>query len=95
MALWQEWWVWGAAALVLAIREVLLPSFVLLGFAGGAVVVALLMLIGGPFVGWMVGSLPITLLVFAVASLVCWLILRRALGVQRGQVKTFDHDIND
>ena len=28
--MWFEWWVWGAAAIVLAIGEVLLPSFVLL-----------------------------------------------------------------
>jgi hypothetical protein len=30
-----------------------------------------------------------------VVSLVAWLLLRRFLGVYRGQVKTFDHDIND
>ena len=33
------WWVWMAAALVLAIVEVLLPGFMLLGFAIGAAVV--------------------------------------------------------
>jgi hypothetical protein len=35
------------------------------------------------------------LLVFAVASLASWLALRRWVGVYRGQVKSFDHDIND
>jgi membrane protein implicated in regulation of membrane protease activity len=34
--MWGEWWVWGVAAIALAVGEVLLPSFVLLGFAIGA-----------------------------------------------------------
>jgi membrane protein implicated in regulation of membrane protease activity len=87
--MWALWWVWGAAAVLLAIGEVLLPSFVLLGFALGAAIVALLLLVG------LSGSVPVLLLVFAVASLISWLALRRWLGVYRGQVTTFDRDIND
>ena len=93
--MWAAWWVWGAAALVLAVGEVLLPAFVLLGFAIGAGVVAVILLVGGPVAVWLSGSLPMLLLVFAVISLVSWLALRRWVGVYRGQVKTFDHDIND
>lgn len=93
--MWAAWWVWGAAAVVLAVAEVLIPGFVLLGFAIGAAVVALILLIGGPLAIWIGGSLPLLLLVFAVISLVSWLALRRWVGVYRGQVKTFDHDIND
>ncbi len=93
--MWGEWWVWGAAAVVLAIGEVILPSFVLLGFAIGAGVMALLLLVGGPLAIWLGASLPVMLLVFAVISLLSWLALRRWLGVYQGQVKTFDHDIND
>jgi membrane protein implicated in regulation of membrane protease activity len=93
--MWALWWVWGAAAVVLAIGEVLLPSFVLLGFALGAAVVALMLLVGGPLAVWLAASWPVLLLVFAVASLISWLVLRRWLGVYRGQVKTFDSDIND
>jgi membrane protein implicated in regulation of membrane protease activity len=89
------WWVWGAAAVVLAVGEVLLPSYVLLGFAIGAAAVALIMLVGGPFAVWLSGSLPVLFLIFAVMSLIAWLSLRRWLGVYSGQVKTFDHDIND
>ena len=89
------WWIWGAAAVVLAIGEVLLPSFVLLGFALGAAVVAALLLFGGPLSVWLAASLPLLLLIFAVVSLLCWLALRRWVGVYRGQVKQFDHDIND
>lgn len=93
--MWATWWIWGAAAVVLAIGEVLLPSFVLLGFALGAAVVAALLLFGGPLSVWLAASLPLLLLIFAVVSLLCWLALRRWVGVYRGQVKRFDHDIND
>lgn len=93
--MWADWWVWGVAAIVLAIGEVLIPGFVLLGFAVGAGVVALVLLVGGPLAVWLGGSLPVLLLVFAVVSLVSWLALRRWAGVYRGQVKTFDRDIND
>jgi len=91
----NEWWVWGAAAVVLAIGEVLLPTFLLLGFAIGAAVVALILLVGGPIAVALGASVPALALVFAVISLIAWIALRRFLGVRRGQVKTFDHDIND
>lgn len=91
----SEWWVWGAAAVVLAIGEVLLPTYVLLGFAVGAGGVALLLLVGGPIALWLGGSVPALFLIFAVLSLISWIFLRRWLGVQKNQVQTFDHDIND
>ncbi len=93
--MWAVWWAWGAAAVLLAVGEVLLPSFVLLGFAIGAAVVALVLLVGGPLAVWLAASLPMLLLIFAVVSLLSWLALRRWVGVYRGQVKNFDHDIND
>jgi membrane protein implicated in regulation of membrane protease activity len=92
--MWAEWWVWGVAAIALAVGEVILPSFVLLGFAIGAGAIALLLLVGGPLAVWLGGSLPLLLLVFAVISLISWLALRRWLGVYKGQVQTFDRDIN-
>lgn len=84
------WWAWLAAALVLAILEVLAPGFVFLGFAIAAAVVGLALL--GPM---QLLSLPMLLLVFAALSLVTWLLLRRLFSLPKGQVKTFDHDIND
>lgn len=93
--MWAAWWVWGAAAIVLAVGEVVLPSFVLLGFAIGAAAVAAILLIGGPLAVALGGSVPVLVLVFAVVSLIAWLALRRWVGVYRGQVKTFDRDIND
>ena len=91
----SHWWIWAAAGLLLAIGEVLIPGYVLLGFALGALLVAMLLFVGGPATLWLTGSLPLLILVFALASLIAWLVLRKWLGVQKNQVRTFDHDIND
>lgn len=95
MDIWNTWWAWGALAILLAFGEVILPTFVLLGFGAGAAVIAAVLYFGGPLAGFISGSLPVLLLSYAVVSLVAWLVLRRFLGIYRGQVKTFDHDIND
>ena len=95
MDIWNTWWAWGALAILLAVGEVILPSFVLLGFGIGAGAIALVLLIGGAPAAFIAGSVPVLLLSFAVVSLIAWLLLRRFLGVYRGQVKTFDQDIND
>lgn len=90
MALWQEWWVWLVAGAVLAILEVLIPGFILLGFAIGAALTGALL-----WFGVLGGSLGLLLLVFGLASLVAWLALHRLVGVRRGQVKVWNRDIND
>ncbi len=90
MALWQEWWVWMVAGAVLAILEVAIPGFILLGFAIGAALTGLLL-----WFGVLGGSFATLILVFAVASLLGWLALRRAVGIRGGQVKVWDRDIND
>lgn len=95
MIFWTAWWVWAVAAIGLAVLEIVVPAYLFLGFAGGASVVAILFGFGGPMAAWMAASLPFTLLLFAVVSLLAWVGLRKVLGVQRGQVKTFDTDIND
>ncbi len=89
--LWALWWVWMAAALGLAIVEVVVPGFIFLGFAAGAAIVALGLLSG--LVG--TGSLPLLLLIFAGLSLVAWLVLRRVFARPEGQVKIIERDIND
>lgn len=91
MVLWSIWWVWMAAALVLAILEILAPGFVFLGFALGSLAVGLLLLLG---IGATL-SLPILLLIFAALSLLAWLVLRRLFALPTGQVKIIDKDIND
>jgi len=87
--IWDIWWVWIAAALGLAILEVLAPGFIFLGFALGAAVVGILMGVG---IG---ASLPWLLVVFAVVSLISWIVMRRAFGIRKGQVKVWDRDINE
>lgn len=90
-AFWQIWWVWGVAALGLLLLEILLPGFIALGFGIGAGVIALMFLL----LPDLAIAPTVVLLLFAVLSLAAWLILRRAFSLPHGQVKKFDHDIND
>lgn len=86
----EQWWVWMSAALLLATAEVIIPGWIFLGFAIGALVMGGLLLIG------LAGlSLPITLVVFAVLSLLAYLGLRWVFGLKTGQAKFFETDIND
>lgn len=90
MELWTIWWVWVVAGVALAILEIVVPGFVFLGFALGAGFTGLLVLVGlAP------GNVAVLALVFAVLSLVCWVALRRSVGVTRAQVKVWTEDIND
>jgi membrane protein implicated in regulation of membrane protease activity len=89
--MWGVWWAWIAAGFVIGIIEVVLPGFIFLGFAGGAIVVGVLLglgLVGGE-------SLSLLLMIFAFASLIVWGGLRLAIGTKPGQVKVWDKDIND
>lgn len=85
-----EWWVWMSAALLLATAEVIIPGWIFLGFAIGALVMGALLLLGVAGL-----SLPITLVVFAVLSLFAYIGLRWVFGLKSGQVTLFDRDIND
>lgn len=88
--MWGIWWLWISAGFALGVLELLAPGYIFLGFALGAVIVGL-----GLALGVLGGSLPLLLVIFAVASGLSWYGLRRAVGVQRGQVKHWDHDINE
>ena len=90
MMLWQEWWVWIAGGVVLGILEVVVSGYVLLGFALGALVTGVLLSLG--VLG---SSLPLLLLVFAVASLAAWQGLRSLFGLPKDNVKVIHHDINE
>ena len=90
MMIWTMWWAWVVFGVALGVLEVLVPGFIFLGFAVGAVVTGLL--VG---LGLLGGSVPVLALVFAVLSLVAWLGLRRLVGVKAGQVKLWDKDVND
>jgi len=92
---WDVWWIWGAAAFLLGIVEIIAPGFFFVGFAVGAGAVALLLLFGGPATAVITTSLPVLLVVFAVVSILAWLVLRRVVGVRKGQARSIDHDINE
>ena len=84
------WWVWVVAGFALGVLEVLVPGFIFLGFAIGAVLTGVM--VG---IGVLGGSASLMLLVFAVLSVAAWLGLRATIGVQKGQVKIWDKDVND
>jgi membrane protein implicated in regulation of membrane protease activity len=88
--MWTAWWAWVAGGFALGVFEVLTPGYVFLGFAIGAVLTGAL--IGFGLVG---ENLPVLLTIFAVASLLAWIVLRRTVGVRENQVKLWDRDIND
>ena len=87
----DAWWVWMIAGVAMAILEVLVPVFVFLGFAIGAVATGVLVWFGL----LPTGSLPAHLIVFTLLSLAAWLGLRWMFGLHHGQVKLWDKDIND
>lgn len=87
--MWSVWWVWMVAGFSLGVLEVLAPGFVFLGFAIGALLTGLLVLVG------VSASLPVLLTVFAVLSLAAWFVLRAKFGKVEGQVKIWHKDVND
>ncbi len=84
------WWVWLAAALALAILEVVAPGFIFLGFAIGAAAMALVVVLPITAFTW-----PVLLVIWAGFSLIAWLVMRRVFALPQSNVKHFDHDIND
>lgn len=87
--MWQVWWIWVVGGFLIASLEVVVPGYIFLGFAIGAVLTGLLIA-----AGVLGGSLSVLLAVFAALSLVAWLGLRRVLK-RDGQVKIWTRDIND
>lgn len=83
------WWAWVVLGFALGVLEILAPGFIFLGFAIGAVLTGIVVGLGLP------AGLPALILIFAVASVAAWLVLRRTMGVREGQVKIWDRDIND
>lgn len=89
------WWVWVAGGLAIGILEVILPGYLFVGFAIGAVLTGVAMGLGLPGADWLAASPGNALTVFGLLSLAAWLTLRRVLGIRHGQRKDIDHDIND
>lgn len=87
---WESGWTWLIVGLVLAALELLAPGYIFLGIAISSALMGLVLL-----TGLIAPSLPVLLIIIAALSGVIWLILRRVVGVQKGQVKIWDRDIND
>ena len=88
IALLDLWWVWLCIALVLAIAEVMLPGFIFLGIAIGAVGMALLVAI-------VPGVSPALMAVlFGILSLTAWLVLKRIFRARDGAARIIHDDIN-
>jgi inner membrane protein len=88
--MWTTWWVWIVAGFALGVLEIIIPGYIFLGFAVGAVLTGIL--VG---VGVLGSSLPVAILIFALASLAAWYGLRAVFGKHEGQVKVWDKDVND
>ena len=88
--MWAVWWVWVVAGFALGVLEVILPGYIFLGFAMGAVLTGVL--VGFGLLGQ---GLPLMLLVFALLSLAAWAVTRKMAGTRKGQVKVWDRDINE
>lgn len=89
-ALGDIWWVWVAGGLALAVVELIAPGFFFVGFAIGAVVTGILVLLG-----LLDGGNTVSLLAFSVISVIAWVALRKLVGVRKGQKKIWDRDINE
>ena len=83
------WWVWVCVALAVGILELLAPGYIFLGFALGAFAMA------GVVSVTTLGSTPATFALFAVLSLVGWIVLRVAFRRQSSGARIVTEDINE
>lgn len=83
------WWVWICIALALGVVELLAPGFIFLGFGLGALAMAGVVLVVPGF------NVPALLALFAVLSLMGWIILRLVFRRQSSGARVVTKDIND
>lgn len=90
MAAWLTlWWVWLCAALALGVVELLLPGSIFLGFALGALAMALVVAVFAP------ANVAVLLALFAMLSLVAWIGLRLVFCRQSSGSRIVTRDINE
>ena len=83
------WWMWICIALVVGLIELLAPGFIFLGFALGALVMAAVVYVVPGL------SVPVMLALFAILSLLAWIVLRQLFKRQSSGARIVTHDIND
>ena len=88
------WWIWIAGGIVLVILEVFLPVFWFIGLAIGAIIVGILLAVAGPD-SWLGGSPAMILLLFSLFSLIAWGVIRKVVGVRKGQLHVASKDVNE
>lgn len=83
------WWVWVCVALVLGVIELLVPAYIFLGFSVGALIMA-------GIVAFFPLMNPTALLaIFAILSLVVWIILKTLFRKQSSGARIVTRDINE
>lgn len=83
-------WLWIIAGLLIALAELVLPGWFLLGIGLSTLAMGVLILVGV----W-TGSLPAALVITALMSGVAWLLLSRFARGSRGTQRVWHRDIND
>ena len=69
MAIIETWWAWVAFGNVLMLLELMMPSYLFLGFGFGAIVTGITLALG------MIMSARYLMLLFSIASLISWVLL--------------------
>jgi membrane protein implicated in regulation of membrane protease activity len=83
------WWVWICAALALGVIELLAPGFIFLGFAIGAMAMAMVVFI------LPATNVPALVAMFAILSLIAWIGLRLVFRRQSSGARIVTRDINE
>ena len=89
MAIIETWWAWVAFGIVLMLLELMMPSYLFLGFGFGAIVTGITLALG------MTMSARYLMLLFSIASLIRWVLLRQVFKLPKENVQTFDQGLND
>lgn len=83
------WWVWICGALALGILELLAPGYIFLGFAVGALSMAVVVFV------MPATNVPALLAMFAILSLIGWIVLRLLFRRQSSGARIVTRDINE
>ena len=83
------WWVWICAALALGVIELLAPGFIFLGFAIGALAMAVFVFVMSAT------NVPALIAMFAILSQFGWMGLRLVFRRQSSGARIVKRDINE